>query len=111
MVEISKADWRLFRERIGGWQEAHMKKLNKEYIELLSRDEPESKKFWALEERIRWDKNTPGVRLQLKKSEIDWDLIALMREGVITSADLEGFSAELKEYVLRRVINRLPDED
>ena len=71
MIDISKADWRLFRERIPGWQEAHMEKLNKEYIELLSGDEPASKKFWALEERIRSDKNTPGVRLQLKKSEID----------------------------------------
>ena len=39
MVDISKADWRLFRERIGGWQEAYMEKLNKEYIELLSGDE------------------------------------------------------------------------
>ena len=30
-----------------------MEKLNKEYVELLSGDEPASKKFWALEERIR----------------------------------------------------------
>ena len=105
MVDISKADWRLFRERIPGWQEAHMEKLNKEYVELLSGDEPASKKFWALEERIRLDKNTPGVRLQLKKSEIDWDLAALMCDGVITAADLEGFSEELQEYVLSRTEN------
>ena len=111
MVDISKADWRLFRERIGGWQEAHMEKLNKEYVELLSGDAPASKKFWVLEERIRTDKNTPGVRLQLKKSETDWDLVALMREKVITAADLDGFSEELKEYVLSRVKYRLPDEE
>ena len=111
MVDISKADWRLFRERIGGWQEVYMEKLNKEYIELLSGDESASKKFWALEERIREDKNTPGVRLQLKKSETDWDLVALMREKVITAADLDGFSEELKEYVLSRVKSRLPDEE
>ena len=65
----------------------------------------------ALEERIREDKNTPGVRLQLKKSETDWDLVALMREKVITAADLDGFSEELKEYVLSRVKYRLPDEE
>ena len=111
MVDISKADWRLFREHIGGWQEAHMEKLNKEYIELLSRDEPASKKFWALEERIRLDKNTPGVRLQLRKSKIDWDLVTLMRDGVITAADLEGFSEELREYVLSHANYRLPEED
>ena len=111
MIDISKADWRLFRERIGCWQEAYMEKLNKEYIELLSGDEPASKKFWALEERIRKDKNTPGVRLQLKKSETDWDLVALMREKVITAADLDGFSEELKAYVMNRAEYRLPDEE
>ena len=31
MVEISKADWKLFRERIGNWQERYMEKLSKEY--------------------------------------------------------------------------------
>ncbi|WP_333813397.1 hypothetical protein [Muricomes intestini] len=36
MVEISKADWKLFRERIGDWQEQYMEKLVKKYIELLS---------------------------------------------------------------------------
>ena len=102
MVDISKADWKLFRDRIGGWQEAHMEKLNKEYVELLTGDGPASKKFWALEERIRTDKNTPGVQLRLKKSETDWDLVTLMREGIITAADLEGFSEELRAYVLSR---------
>jgi len=111
VIDISKADWRLFRERIGCWQEAYMEKLNKEYIELLSGDEPASKKFWTLEERIRVDKNTPGVRLQLKKSETDWNLVALMREKVITAADLDGFSEGLKEYVLSRTDYSLTDED
>jgi len=111
VVEISKADWKLFRERIPGWQEAYMEKLNREYVELLSRDEPASKKFWTLEERIRVDKNTPGVRLQLKKSETDWNLVALMREKVITAADLDGFSEDLKEYVLSRTDYSLTDED
>ena len=36
MVEISKKDWKLFRERIPEWQEHYMEKLVKEYIELLS---------------------------------------------------------------------------
>ena len=102
MADITKADWKLFRERIGGWQEAHMEKLIKEYLDLLSGDEPASKKFWALEERINSDKRTPGVQLTLKKSQIDWDLVRLMHDGVITAVDLEGFSEELKKYVLER---------
>ena len=32
----------------------------------------------------------------------DWDLVRLMKDGVITAADLEGFSEGLKEYVLDR---------
>ena len=28
MVEISKADWKLFRERIGDWQERYMERLS-----------------------------------------------------------------------------------
>lgn len=32
----SKRDWLLFRNKIAGWQEAYIGRLNKEYIELLS---------------------------------------------------------------------------
>ena len=71
-------------------------------MKLISEDEPASKKFWAFEERINSDKRTPGVQLILKKSKIDWDLARLMNDGVITAADLEGFSEELKKYVLER---------
>ena len=61
-------------------------------MKLISEDEPASKKFWAFEERINSDKRTPGVQLILKKSKIDWDLARLMNDGVITAANLEGFS-------------------
>ena len=111
MVELSKKDWKLFQERIGDWQEAHMEKLNKEYVELLSGDEPASKKFWALEERIRSDKNTPGVRLNLRKSEAYWDLVELMRRKVISEEDLDGFSEKLKEHILIRAEYRFPEDD
>ena len=36
-MEISKRDWKLFREKIAGWQENYMDRLIKEYIKLLSR--------------------------------------------------------------------------
>lgn len=36
MVEISKADWKLFRERVPEWQEHYMEQLTKKYIEMLS---------------------------------------------------------------------------
>ena len=64
MPDISKADWKLFRERISEWQEAYMERLAREYIALLSSEEPASKKFWDLEKRIREDKRMPGVLLE-----------------------------------------------
>ena len=49
-MEISKKDWKLFREKLAGWQEKYMERLNTEYIELLkSKDKMASEKFWELE--------------------------------------------------------------
>ena len=101
-MEISKADWKLFRERIADWQEAYMDRLNQEYISLLiDSQKGASDKFWKLEERISRDKKTPGVQLELRKSEVLWDLAALLNDHAIRIADLDGFSNELVETVKR----------
>lgn len=52
MVEISKADWKLFRERVPEWQEHYMERLTKKYIELLSSPGNASDHFWELEKSI-----------------------------------------------------------
>lgn len=98
-MESLKRDWKLFRERIGKWQEAYMERLTKEYIELLSGSESASEKFWKLEERIKKDKRNPGVIISLSKSNMLYDMVALLNYGVITAEDLNEFSAELKEEV------------
>ena len=55
-MEISKSDWKLYREKIADWQENYMARLNKEYIALLSADDKiASDKFWELEKRIKND--------------------------------------------------------
>lgn len=101
MVEISKADWKLFRERIGTWQERYIDRLNQEYIVLLSGNEDPSEKFWALEKRITEDRKLPGVHLWLEKKNVGRDLVRLLQDDVITEDDLEGLSAPLKEDVIR----------
>ena len=98
-MECSKSDWNLFRTSIVEWQENYMDKLNKEYIEILSGKENASEKFWKLEERIRQDRKHPGVILQMQKKEMMFDIVRLIRDGVIGVQDLEGFSEELKEHV------------
>ena len=47
-MEVSKSDWKLFRARIGDWQETYMERLSREYIDLLSGDENAFDKFWKL---------------------------------------------------------------
>ncbi len=89
----------MFRETITDWQESYMDKLNKEYIELLSGEGKPSEKFWALEERIRNDKNDTGVQLKMSRSNYIPNIISLLNEGAITMKDLEEFSDELKETI------------
>ena len=36
MNRFSERDWKLFRSKIAGWQEAYMDKLNNEYMAILS---------------------------------------------------------------------------
>ena len=98
-MEVSKNDWKLFRTRIGDWQEAHMERLVKEYVDLLDGAENASDKFWKLEERIKKDKKHPGVMLELSKGNMIFDIVALINSGVITTDDLADFSDELKESV------------
>jgi hypothetical protein len=99
MVEISKSDWKLFRERLPEWQEHYMERLTKEYIELLSSPGNASDHFWKLEKRIKKDKKNPGVLLEVRKSEALWDIAAFVRRKIITMDELEGFSGDLIDAV------------
>ena len=98
-MECSKSDWKLFRSRIGEWQENYMDRLVKEYIQLLNSSEDASDKFWMLDERIKKDKKHPGVILEMRNSDMLFDIVALINHGVITEEDLDGFSDDLKERV------------
>ena len=101
-MDISKKDWKLFRERLSGWQENYMEGLVKEYANFLNDNKkPASEKFWELEKRIKEDKRHPGVVMELKKSEVIWDIVRLIRLKVITYNDLSDFSDELQNEVKR----------
>ena len=100
MIEPSKRDWKLYREKIGDWQEHYMEKLVKEYADYLCSDLPASIKFWEMEKRIRRDRKTPGVCIELRKSDMFWDIAELINDKVISMDDLEEFSDDLKEAVV-----------
>ncbi len=98
-MEPSKKDWKLFRDKIGLWQESYMERLIKEYALLLNDNLPASSKFWELEKRIKLDKNKPGVILNLRKQQMLFDIMQLINDGVITIDDLLDFSDELRSNV------------
>ena len=101
-MDISKKDWKLFRERLSGWQENYMEGLVKEYANFLNDDKkPASERFWELEKRIKEDKRHPGVIMEMSKSEAIWDIVRLIRLKVITYDDLSDFSDELQNEVKR----------
>lgn len=99
MVDISKADWKLFRVKVPEWQESYMERLTKKYIKLLSSPGNASDHFWELEKRIKSDKKHPGVILEMNKSEAIWDIAVFVKKKVITIEDLDGFSQELIDSV------------
>lgn len=101
-MDISKKDWKLFREKLSDWQENYMDGLIKEYVNFLNDDTKHaSEKFWKLEKRIKEDKRHPGVIMEMSKSEAIWDIVRLIRLKVITSDDLSDFSDELQQEVRR----------
>ncbi len=100
----NKQDFKLFCEKIGGWQERYIAKRNQEYIELLQReDHKASENFWDLYRKMKQDKRDAGVAIyDLRKSNFDLYLHILFAEGAITWDDLEDFSDELKQSLKRR---------
>lgn len=99
-MDISKRDWKLFREKLPGWQENYMDRLNKEYIALLSaKDKKASEKFWEIEKRIKDDRRHPGVIMRMTKSEAIWNIVSLIRLDVITFDEMDDFSDALKQEV------------
>ena len=81
-----------------------MERLNREYIALLSGGGPASEKFWELEKRVREDKKSGGVVMCMSRANMELNILSLLSDGVISMADLDGFSEDLRgklAFVLR----------
>ncbi len=101
-MDISKKDWKIFREKLPDWQENYMENIIKDYVTLLSDNSRNaSAKFWELEKRIKADKKHPGVILEMEKSETLWNIVDLIRLNVIAYDNLADFSDEFKQEVKR----------
>ena len=99
MYEVKESDWKIFRKKVPQWQEVYMKKLNEEYIDILSRNESAAKNFWDLENRVFKDKRKVGVVIDMGKSRMLINILDLLEDHVINLEDLDEFSEELRNAV------------
>lgn len=98
-MQISERDWKIFRKNIPDWQERFMERLDMEYIALLQNEKSASSKFWELEKRIKQDKKSPGVMIDMRRSTAINNIVSLVSDGVISLDDLKEFSDDLKDAV------------
>jgi len=98
-MNISEHDWKIFRKMIPDWQERYMESLSVEYINLLQSEKKPSAKFWELDKRIKQDKKSPGVLIDMRRSTAIDNIVSLVIDGIISIDDLAPFSDELKESV------------
>ena len=98
-MDFCENDWRLFKRKIGIWQETYIEHLNREYIDILNEPICASEKFWKLEKHINSDKKKTGVIVEMKRSNMISALISLLNEKAITFEDLEEFSDETKSKI------------
>ncbi|WP_289687410.1 multidrug transporter [Lactobacillus intestinalis] len=99
MDDISKSDWQLFNKLLPEWQERYMNRLNQEYKRILDGDDSATNKFWKLEKRIKADRKSLGVIVEVLKRSMFQILLQLISEKVITDEDLNGFSEELRDGI------------
>ena len=98
-MEIDKKDWKLYIELLPKWQEKYMSQLMDKYLSLIKEDTHASKKFWKLDEEIKKDKNTYGVRVEVKKGEMINVIRWFINKKVINKKELVGFSSSFIELL------------
>ena len=86
-MELSKSDWKLFRERLPNWQERYMDNLIREYAKFLADDRLQpSERFWTLNKRIQEDRRRPGVQIELRKQSAVFELARFRWTSLMASA-------------------------
>lgn len=97
---VIEQDWKLYRKKLPLWQERYMERLVREYTELLL--DPQSRasdKFWALQKQIQKEMKSPGVIVEMRRSNMDQILAEMIAQEIITWDDLADFTEETKEDV------------
>jgi hypothetical protein len=93
-------DWKLFKKKLDGWQEAYMDRLIEEYKDILNSDASSSDKYWTLRKKIYDDYKSPSVLARdVSRSNMFTILLGLLHDQAINMDNLNEFSDELKEDI------------
>ena len=93
---VDENDWYLYRKLLPLWQEIYIKKLNNEYIRLLSRPSSASDNFWDLKKRINNDSLSEGVIVEVSRSTMSNTIMTMLLKNIITLDDIKDFSEDLR---------------
>lgn len=98
-MDNQEKDWELYKSKLGKWQEDYADRLIKEYMKILTGKGSAAERLAALKGRTEGDFAGIGLTLVPNEEEMLFDLIDLVREGVITMDDVGDFSEETLETV------------
>jgi len=98
----AESDWKKFRWIVPGLRDRYLRDQNAELMEILQRPAlTPTEAFWAASDCLEKVKRTLADCLDDHKRSRMWESLRLMlRHGMLTEEDLEGFSEELRGQIL-----------
>ena len=97
----TKADWKLYNERLIGWRDRYVEWVNRTLIVTLADPGAEViERFWNAHDQI-----TAQARLLhqcfdgSRPSTLIFHLLSMQAAGIIDDSDLEGFSEEARNVL------------
>ena len=100
-----ESDWKIFRKRVPEWLERYLEEQNKRIAAMLADDKKTpTERFWDTEKEMK-----AVARILVNcldghtRSKMEMSLCLMVRHNMIGSEDLEEFSGELRERILRVV--------
>jgi len=98
-----ESDWKTYREHVSAWRERYLEKKNQEIVAILEDEgRTPTERFW--EARRAMDEEAEILTDCLEghsRSKMYWNLVLMRGHDLILDEDLNAFSHELRESVLR----------
>ena len=104
-----ESDWKLFRKRVPEWRERYLSLKNKEIVGIFAdNNKTPTEQFWDAKKKMEEEARILVDCLDgHSRSKMQWYLLLMHHYGLIRDEDLDEFSEELREQVLRHRPNRI----